>query len=333
MAKLEIMNKLNRGIHMAGFQIKKHSPEILLTAGIIGGVASAVMACKSTLKVDSVVTETKEKIEKIHTAVEEGKTESGEDYTVEDSKKDLSIVYVQTGVKFIKLYGPAIALGTVSTISILAGHNILRKRYAATAAAFTVIDKNFKEYRGRVIERFGKDLDKELRYNIKAKEVEEVTVSEDGSEVVTTKVVEEIDPNTVGDYSRFYDEWCLGFEKGNPEYNIMTLKLKQSYLNEKLQANGSLFLNEVYDELGMSRTPIGSIVGWIYDPSNPEIDSYVSFGDLYDPSNPNKRDFVNGREPAILLEFNCDGPIYEKIGKKKNERSKQNSNSNNRGLY
>lgn len=332
MAKLDIMNKLNEAIHVATFKLKKHSPEILVAAGLIGTAASAVLACKATLKVNAVTNEAKTNIDKIHTAVETGKTEAGEDYTAEDGKKELSIVYVQTGVEFAKLYGPAIALGTVSAISILAGHNILRKRHAATAAALSVVSQNFKDYRGRVVERFGKDLDKELRFNIKAKEVEEVVVNEDGTETVITKTVEEIDPSTVGDYSRFYDEWCLGFEKGNPEYNLMTLKLKQNYLNEKLQANKSLFLNEVYDELGMSRTPIGSVVGWIYDPSNPDIDSYVSFGDLYDSSNPNKRDFVNGREPAILLEFNCDGPIYEKVGKK-NERSKHNGNSGNPGLY
>lgn len=312
-----IMNNFNRTINRAGLKLKKHSPEILVVTGIVGGVTAAVMACKATTKVSAILEDAKNTINDIHRVAENPEqfvTEEHPDlYTPEEAKKDLTIVYAKTGLELIKVYAPAIAVGALSVTSILAGHNILKKRYVATAAAYTLVDKNFKEYRGRVIERFGKELDKELRFNIKAKEVEEVVVNEDGTETVVKKTVEEVDPNTVGDYTRFYDEWCTGFEKGNPEYNLLVLRKQQDYANERLQSVGHLFLNEVYDMLGMERTPVGQVVGWIYDPSNPNIDSYVSFGNIFDVKNPDKRDFVNGREPAILLEFNCDGPIFELI--------------------
>ena len=112
MKKFDISNKFSRTFNKIGFQLKKHSPEILVVAGVIGTVASAVMACKATLKVNEVIDESKKDIDKIHEAIEHGCTAAGEDYTVEDSKKDLSIVYIQTGVKLAKLYAPAIALGT-----------------------------------------------------------------------------------------------------------------------------------------------------------------------------------------------------------------------------
>lgn len=310
-----IMLKIKQTAGRTGLKLKKHSPEILLVTGILGGVASAVMACKATTKVNDILEDTKKKVDDIHDVIENPdkyNVKEGE-YTEEDSKKDLTIVYTQTGLQLIKLYAPAVVTGALSIAAVLSGHNILRKRYVATAAAYTVLDKNFKDYRGRVIERFGEQLDKELRYNIKTQEVEEVTVSEDGSEVVTKKTVEVVDPNTVGDYARFFDEWCTLFEKNNPEYNLMTLKMVQNHANDRLKANGHLFLNEVFDMLGMQRSPIGQVVGWMYRPEDPSRDSYVSFGNFYDPSNPDKRDFVNGREPAILLEFNVDGPIYELI--------------------
>lgn len=314
MGKTEIMNKINRTVNRTGLKLKKYSPEILVVSGIIGGVVSAVMACKATPKVNAILEDTKNKVNSIHDVVENPEKYNLEQpYTVEDGKKDLAIVYAQTGLEFVKVYGPAVAVGTLSILSILAGHNILRKRYVATAAAYTVLDKNFKEYRGRVIERFGKELDKELRYNIKTKEVEEVVVNEDGSEAVTKKTIEVVDPKTVGDYACFFDEWCTLYEKNNPEYNLMSLKMVLNHANDRLQANGHLFLNEVRDMLGAPRTPVGNVVGWIYDPSNKDIDSYVSFGDFYDVKDPDKRDFVNGREPAILLEFNVDGPILELI--------------------
>ena len=176
-----------------------------------------------------------------------------------------------------------------------------------------VLDQNFKNYRGRVIERFGEKLDKELRYNIKAKEIEEVVANEDGTESVVKTTVEEVDPNAIGDYVRFFDECALGYEPNNPDYNLMFLRQTLNYLNERLQSKGHLFLNEALDELGLPRTPVGQVVGWIYNPSNPNIDSYVSFGDIFDSKNPDKRQFINGREPAIMLEFNCDGLIFELI--------------------
>ena len=160
--KKDILNNVSRTFSKVSFKIKKHSPEILVIAGIVGTVTSAVMACKATTKLDEILDESKNKIDRIHTATEKGEVK-GTKYTPEDGEKDLTLIYVQTGFKVLKLYGPAIALGTLSITSILAGHNITRKRNVALAAAYTAVDKSFKEYRDRVVERFGKELDRELR--------------------------------------------------------------------------------------------------------------------------------------------------------------------------
>jgi hypothetical protein len=47
MSKLDF-TKVTRAFHSAGFKIRKHSPEILIVAGVVGVVTSAVMACKAT---------------------------------------------------------------------------------------------------------------------------------------------------------------------------------------------------------------------------------------------------------------------------------------------
>ena len=309
--KTEIMNGLSRKFGKASLKLKKYSPEILVGAGVIGGVASAVMACKATLKVNEVVEEHQHNIEKIHVAAEKGITEAGKEYTEEDCKKDLTIAYVQTGVKLAKNYAPAIAVGTLSVASILTGHNMMRKRYLATAAAYSILDKSFKDYRGRVIERFGKELDQELRYNIKAKEVEEVVVNEDGSESVVKKTVNVVDPNDVDDFSRIWYEGNPGWTK-DPERNLLYLKNVQRWLTEKLHAQGYLFLNDAYEALGFNRTKHGQIIGWVYDDKNPIGDNFVDFG-LYDTNDPAKARFVNGDERNILITFNHDGNILEYI--------------------
>lgn len=309
MNKTEIMNKISRTVGRAGLQLKKHSPEILVVTGIVGGVTSAVMACKATTKASQVLEEAKQSIDSIHTVAES--PEYADKYSEEDLKKDLAITYVQTGVKLAKVYGPAIVVGTLSITSILAGHNILRKRNVALAAAYTVVDKSFKEYRGRVIERFGKELDRELRYNIKAQEVEEVVTNEDGTETIVKKQVEVFDPNSLSEYSRVYDDGCIGWDK-IPEYNFLFLKKQQDYFNDLLQTRGHVFLNEVYDSLGFNRTKAGNVVGWIYDEKNPNGDNFVDFG-IFDISNPATRRFINGNERNVILDFNVDGPILNYI--------------------
>lgn len=311
MKKLQIPSNVTRAFHRAGLQLKKHSPEILVVTGIVGTVASAVMACKATLKVDEVKENTKEKIDKVHTALEKGHTEAGEEYSVEDSKKDLTVIYAQTGIDFVKLYGPSVVLGGLSVASILAGHNILRKRNVALAAAYTAVDKSFKEYRGRVVERFGEALDKELKYNIKAQEVEEVITNEDGSETIVKKTVNVADLGNYSDYAKFFDETCRGWTR-DAEYNLMFLKDQQRFANDRLKSRGHLFLNEVYDMIGMDRTKAGNVVGWIYDEKHPNGDNYVDFN-IYDIRSAATRRFVNGCEKSILLDFNVDGEILEMI--------------------
>ena len=308
MKKFDILNAVNRKFNKAGMKAKKHSPEILVGAGVVGVVASAVMACRATTKLSGILDEGKGQVEQIHGYVEEHGF--SEKYTEEDSKKDLAIVYAQTGVKLVKLYAPAVILGGVSIAAILGGHNILRKRNIALSAAYVAVDKSFKEYRSRVVDRFGKELDKELRYNIKAKEFEETVVDAKGKEKVEKKTVNVVeDPNMYSDYARFFDESCVGWEK-DPELNLMFLKKQQNYANDRLKAKGYLFLNEVYEMLGLQPSKAGQVVGWIYDEKHPIGDNFVDFG-IYDINREKNRDFVNGYERTILLDFNVDGNILD----------------------
>lgn len=314
MKKLDVMNKATRALHKVKFGLKKHSPEILMVAGVGGVVVSGVLACKATLKVNAVLDESKTNIDKIHKAAETGKTEAGEDYTKEDEKKEMTIVYAQTGVKLAKMYAPSVALGALSITAIVAGNRILHKRNVALAAAYTAVDKSFKEYRGRVVERFGEALDKELKYNIKAKEVEEIVTNEDGTETVVKTIVEDVVEDKTylaSPYAFFFDETCEGHTK-DPEFNKNFLIKTQAFANEKLKRQGYLFLNDVLKMLGIPLTKAGYQVGWIYDEKNPIGDNFVDFG-IFNVHREANRNFVNGWERSILLDFNVDGNILGRL--------------------
>lgn len=302
--KTEIMKSVNGVASKAVMKLKKHSPEILVMAGIAGTVVSAVLACKATTKVAEILDETKGTLDTIHEGMETGAI-NGQEYTTEDGKKDTVVVYAQTGMKLAKLYAPAIILGTLSITSILASNNILRKRNVALGAAYAAIDKSFKEYRGRVIERFGEQVDTELKYGIKAKKFEEIEVDpETDKEKKVKKTVMVADPNLQSDYAVYFDSKSRNYET-NPDYNRMFLKAQQAFANDKLQTRGHLFLNEVLDDLDLPRTPAGQIVGWTKDGP----DGYVNFRIVEV-----ERETEDGRhEPALLLDFNVEGNIWEKM--------------------
>ena len=305
-----IIKTAGTALSKIGFKIRKHSPEILVTAGVVGTVASTIMACKATTKVSDILENTKAKVDQVHMDLEDDDI-SEDRYSQEDSKKDLAIIYAQSGIQFVKLYGPAVALGVLSLGCILTSNNILRKRNVALAAAYTAIDQGFKEYRGRVVDRFGEAVDRELKYNIKAKKITEtVTDEETGKEKKVKKTVDVIsDSNGYSPYARFFDEASPAWEK-DPEYNLMFLRAQQQYANDLLRARGHLFLNEVYDMLGIPRSKAGQVVGWVYDENNPIGDNHVDFG-IYDIRREVVRDFVNGYERSILLDFNVDGNIWD----------------------
>ena len=287
--------------------VQKHSPEILAGVGVVGVVASTVMACKATMKLNDILEESKETRDKIREVESNPRYE--EQYSHEDAKKDLTINYTQTAMKVAKLYAPAVILGSASLGCLLASNDILRKRNAALSAAYMTVDKSFKEYRQRVVDRFGEEVEKEIRYNIKAEEVTSTVVAEDGSETTITETVKTMDPNLYSDYAKFFDEASPYWQK-DPEYNFMFLKSQQQYANDLLKARGRLFLNEVYEMLGIDKTKAGQIVGWVYNPENPIGDNFVDFG-IFDMSKERVRAFVNGFEPNILLDFNVDGNIWD----------------------
>jgi hypothetical protein len=309
----EIMTTTKRALGKAGFAIQKKSPEILVGVGIVGAVVSTVLACKATTKAGAIIEETKNSLTDIREAKENGITKAGESYSEEDHKKDLALAYIHSGAKFAKLYAPAVLLGAVSATSILASHNIMKKRNVALAAAYAAVDKSFKDYRGRVLERFGEQVEKELRYNIKAQEIEETVTDDKGKEKKVKQNVnvagENWDGSDYGPYAKVFEEGHPDWKQDN-EMNLYYLRARQAQANDMLKSSGHLFLNEIYDMLGFKRTKAGAVVGWIYDDKKPYGDNFVDFG----ISEIRRHDAdTDEYKRAYILDFNVVGDITSKI--------------------
>jgi len=275
---------------------QKSSPEVLLAAGIVGMVGSTVLACRATLKMDTVLEDTKEKLTT-------AKTLEHPDYSERDRQRDISLIYYQTGIKVVRLYAPAIILGGLSIYALTTSHGIMTKRAVALTAAYGALEKGFNEYRGRVVEKYGEEEDRNFRYG--SQEVE-VLDEKTGKKKMVTRV----GPDVPSGYARFFDPYSSSWQK-EPEYNLFFLQCQQNYVNDLLHARGHVFLNEVYDRLGIPRSKAGAVVGWVLS-KNGETDNYIDFG-VFEGKTQVARDFVNGFEGSILLDFNVDGVIYDKI--------------------
>lgn len=278
---------------------QKNSPGVLLGAGVVGMVGSTVLACRATLKMDAVLSDANQKL---NTA----RTLQHKDYSETDRQRDVSLIYFQTSVKVVKLYGPAVIVGGLSIAALTRSHDILTKRNAALTAAYAALDKGFTEYRARVVEKYGEDEDRALRYGS-----EQVEIT-DGKKKKTVTRVKSGDPSI---YARFFDKSSSSWSK-EPEYNLLFLKCQQNYANDLLRSRGHVFLNEVYDMIGVPRSKAGSVVGWLLT-SDGSTDNFVNFGVFDDKER--ARDFVNGYEGSILLDFNVDGVMYDRIEAKHTE--------------
>lgn len=309
MKNFKLPENVTRAFGKTMLKMKKYSPEILMVVGVVTFGATVVTACRATTKASKIVDETKETLDVIHEVSDD--PEKAEEYSKEDATKDLTIAYTQAGIKLAKVYTPTIVLGVVSIACFTSSHQILKKRNAALVAAYKTVDAGFKKYRENVVERFGKDVDRELKYDIKAKQFEKSTTDENGKERTENVIVDCPTSTLASPYARIFDSTCVLWEE-DPEYNLMFLKRVERFMNDKLIAQGYLFLNDVYDALGMPRSKAGQIVGWIYDSKNPVGDNYVDFG-IYNTDSEATRRFVNGYENCILLDFNVDGDILDLI--------------------
>lgn len=304
----KISNSLTKVAGKTKFKVEKYSPEILLAVGVVGFVGTVIVACRATLKADEVLDKHADNMEKIEEAkriVEEEPETLPEDLRDYDVKREKMIAYRDTAIGFAKLYWPTVALGAVSLGCILASRNILHKRYVTALSAYTALSEAFTEYRKRVSDELGKDMDRHFRYGTE-KVTKVVDIDEKGK--VTEEEVEAINSsNIISETAVVFDETNPNWDH-NPNFSLTFLRAQEQYANNILHNRGHIFLNEVYDMLGFDHTPIGALVGWVDGLG----DGYVDFG-LYNLKNEKTRAFINGKENVILLDFNHDGKIWDKI--------------------
>ena len=319
----QIGTKLYSLASCAKLKVSDASPEIALVIGIGGMIAGAVLACRATIKAERIAKEAKEQLETIENVTSD--ESNSEIYSEEDSKKDKTIVYIQTGVKLLKVYAPAIILEALSIASLCKGHDILHKRNGALMAAYAALDRGYNEYRKRVVEELGEEKETLLRKGLKAAEIDIPSKDEEGRETTETVSVKRQTKKPISEYARLFGEGVTPAWDKHPGYNLSFVRATQRRANDELRRRsaatgvGVLFLNEVYDWLGFERIAEGQEIGWLYDRDNPNQQTFVDFG-MYEVNDERIESFLYGEENSIWLDFNVDGLVRNYLPQNKIKR-------------
>lgn len=309
MKKTELATKAGKILVKTKLGIKKHSPEILVAAGIGTGIIAAIVACKQTIKANDIVAEARKSLQNIED-VKELAANNEVEYTEENEQEDRKTIGMQVAVGMVKTYALPVGLGVLSITCILAGHHILKKRNVALAAAYSALSTDFMNYRKRVVNKYGKDADFMLKNGLEKQIVANQVIDPETGEVKETK--EEVltyEGDKLSQYARVFDE--VGSTQWTPsaDHNRAFLLMEQNYFNERIRTRGYIFLNEVYERLGFRPTKAGSVVGWVYQNADYEG---IDFG-IFTAHTQKAAEFLEGTEPSIILDFNVQGDILSLV--------------------
>ncbi len=291
------------------FQLKKHAPEILTGAGAASVLGGTVLACKATVKASSIASEP---VEVVH---EFDSVDGDEVVRIHDEDAEHRLA-LKKGFDIVKAYLPASGLVAGGIVMMAAAKSIEHRRFTAALGAYSALQASFEEYRARVIEQGGEEMDRQLLNGVEKVKVEFEEDQGDGKK--PKKVKEEITVFTRGEdpYHRIFDECnSPGEWRENLETNRFFLECQQTVLNQELKAYGRIFLNDVYKRLGFDYCEVGQFVGWLADDIEGAKDGYIDFGIDYaaiaDEIDRAQRE--NRRpEPSLWLNFNCDGEVWDK---------------------
>ena len=272
-----------RIVSKIGRFVLRNSSTILVGLGCAGSVAGTILACKKTLSVEPILDECVEDLSKASENAEENA-----------KNKEITKAYIRSVGRMAKYYAPVIAIETLSIASILYGHHILSKRHFALIAAYNSLNTDYRNYRKRVVDKYGKDEDV-----IFANQDKIETIKEEDPEGYFPEYPHDLDVMTV-----FFGPGNINGTK-DPEQNLFYLKKAEEEANALFHDQGYLFINDARALLGLEPTEMGSMIGWVEGLG----DDYIDFN-IYNVYN---IEAVNGYEATFVVEFNHDGYILDKV--------------------
>lgn len=286
-------------------RISKHAPTILSVTASAGVIATGYLAWKAGTRFEDVEGRDWDRRKE---CLRNADTIPDEDVPKIERKNRILFI-----LDTVRTVAPAAIVGAATITMIYFSNSISRKRLAAMGAAYATLQTAFDGYKRTMVEALGKEsVDKILKPNLPnvGKSAEEILSSDNKSDAanVSDAVVNSL--KALSPYARIIAEESSTCWDPNEDYTSQNLAAVQLWANRRLERKGHLFLNEVFDQLGLSRTREGAVVGWL---KNGEGDGYVSFGDFDASIYRVPSDDYTRVDSNFIVDFNVDGVIWDRI--------------------
>lgn len=286
-------------------RISKHAPTILSVTASAGVIATGYLAWKAGTRFEDVEgRDWDRRKECLRNA------DIIPDEDVPKIERKNRILFILDTVRTV---APAAIVGAATITMIYFSNSISKKRLAAMGAAYATLQTAFDGYKRTMVEALGKEsVEKILKPKLPnvGKSAEEILSSDNKSDAanVSDAVVNSL--KALSPYARIIAEESSTCWDPNEDYTSQNLAAVQLWANRRLERKGHLFLNEVFDQLGLSRTREGAVVGWL---KNGEGDNYVSFGDFDASIYRVPSDNYTRIDSNFIVDFNVDGVIWDRI--------------------
>lgn len=286
-------------------RISKHAPTILSVTASAGVIATGYLAWKAGTRFEDVEGRDWDRRKE---CLRNADTIPDEDVPKIERKNRILFI-----LDTVRTVAPAAIVGAATITMIYFSNSISKKRLAAMGAAYATLQTAFDGYKRTMVEALGKEsVDKILKPKLPnvGTSAEEILSSDNKSDAahVSEAVVNSL--KALSPYARIIAEESSTCWDTNEDYTSQNLAAVQLWANRRLERKGHLFLNEVFDQLGLSRTCEGAVVGWL---KNGEGDGYVSFGDFDASIYRVPSDDYTRVDSNFIVDFNVDGVIWDRI--------------------
>lgn len=297
---------ITTAFHTGMARISKHAPTILSVTASAGVVATGYLAWQAGTRFEDVEGRDWERRREC-----QRNADNIPDEDVPKYERKMRILFILDTARTV---APAVVVGAATITMIYFSNSISKKRLAAVGAAYTALQTAFDGYKKTMVDALGKETVEKIvspKLPNVGKSAEEILSSDNKSDAanITDAVIASM--KELSPYARIISEESSNCWDTSEDYTSENLQAVQLWANRRLERKGHLFLNEVFDQLGLSRTREGAVVGWI---KNSEIgDGYVSFGDFDSSIYRVPSDDYSRVDSNFIVDFNVDGMIWDKI--------------------
>lgn len=295
----------------------KHSPDILVVAGVGSMIVGTGLAIKASLDVKDTLTDAAAELE----AIREDEKLLENDPDVKSLTKAKAKVYFHYGLDLGRMYAPAAIFVLGGAASVFKGHNILQKRNVALAASYASLESAYSAYKKRVEESVGAAKAEELDYNIQTEKVKD----DKGKK----RSVSYADPEAGLSMYAYPFKSCYPqttkdgqtimvknpYFQDEELFDTSWIKSAEVFANLQLESKGYVYLSDVYDRLGITARDNNSelasrVMGWVDDGTIHPISFFSYIPESVDPYEQPEY-LLRDKDGNVILDFNVQGNVLD----------------------